>query len=62
MIRRDNNSPLLRAASFSSIPYALSMLLSATLEIRNVWAENLDEEMAVIRELVEKYAYVAMDT
>ena len=62
MIRRDNNSPLLRAASFSSIPYALSMLLSATLEIRNVWAENLDEEMAVIRELVEKYPYVAMDT
>jgi len=33
-----------------------------TLEIRNVWAENLDEEMAVIRELVEKYPYVAMDT
>ena len=32
------------------------------LEIRNVWAENVEEEMAVIREVVEKYPYVAMDT
>jgi CCR4-NOT transcription complex subunit 7/8 len=33
-----------------------------TLEIRNVWAENVDVEMAAIRETVEKYPYVAMDT
>jgi len=33
-----------------------------TLEIRNVWAENVAEEMAVIREVIEKYPYVAMDT
>jgi len=33
-----------------------------TLEIRNVWAENVEEEMATIREVVEKYPYVAMDT
>jgi CCR4-NOT transcription complex subunit 7/8 len=33
-----------------------------TLEIRNVWAENVEEEMAVIRQVVEKYPYVAMDT
>jgi CCR4-NOT transcription complex subunit 7/8 len=33
-----------------------------TLEIRNVWAENVEEEMACIREVVEKYPYVAMDT
>jgi len=33
-----------------------------TLEIRNVWAENVEEEMRVIRELIEKYPYVAMDT
>ena len=33
-----------------------------TLEIRNVWAENVEEEMAAIREVVEKYPYVAMDT
>lgn len=29
-------------------------------EIRDVWAENLDEEMEKIRHLVEKYPYVAM--
>jgi len=32
------------------------------LEIRNVWAENVEEEMRVIRELVDKYPYVSMDT
>lgn len=32
------------------------------LEIRNVWAENVEMEMANIREVVEKYPYVAMDT
>lgn len=31
-------------------------------EIRDVWASTLDAEMAVIREVVEKYPYVAMDT
>jgi len=31
-------------------------------EIRDVWAENLDEEMALIRKVVEQYPYVAMDT
>lgn len=35
---------------------------SETLEIRNVWAENVEEEMAAIREVIEKYPYVAMDT
>lgn len=33
-----------------------------TIEIRDVWAANLDSEMEIIRELVEKYKYVAMDT
>jgi CCR4-NOT transcription complex subunit 7/8 len=33
-----------------------------TLEIRNVWADNVEEEMANIREIVAKYPYVAMDT
>lgn len=33
-----------------------------TLEIRNVWAENVEEEMAAIRELIETHPYVAMDT
>ena len=31
-------------------------------EIKDVWASTLDAEMAVIRELVERYPYVAMDT
>eukprot|EP01138_Halocafeteria_seosinensis_P010988 gb/GECG01011223.1/.p1 GENE.gb/GECG01011223.1/~~gb/GECG01011223.1/.p1 ORF type:complete len:115 (+),score=14.04 gb/GECG01011223.1/:1-345(+) len=30
------------------------------IEIRDVWASNLDEEMACIREIVQKYNYVAM--
>ena len=29
-------------------------------EIRDVWASNLEEEMSKIRELVEKYNFVAM--
>lgn len=32
------------------------------MEIRNVWAENVEEEMAQIRELIETHPYVAMDT
>lgn len=32
------------------------------MEIRNVWAENVEEEMAKIREVIQKYPYVAMDT
>ena len=40
----------------------LRSIYSEVLEIRNVWAENVEEEMAVIRELVEKYPYIAMDT
>lgn len=30
--------------------------------IREVWSHNLEEEMAVLRKLVKKYPYVAMDT
>jgi CCR4-NOT transcription complex subunit 7/8 len=32
------------------------------LEIRNVWAENVELEMAEIRRVVETYHYIAMDT
>ncbi|CAM1502990.1 Fc.00g077660.m01.CDS01 [Cosmosporella sp. VM-42] len=30
--------------------------------IREVWKHNLEEEMAVLREVVEKYKFIAMDT
>eukprot|EP00934_Nitzschia_sp_Nitz4_P007912 Nitzschia sp. Nitz4//scaffold127_size64804//49545//50750//NITZ4_006184-RA/size64804-augustus-gene-0.61-mRNA-1//-1//CDS//3329534774//7902//frame0 len=33
-----------------------------SLEIRNVWAENVEEEMRLVRQVIEKYPYVAMDT
>lgn len=33
-----------------------------TLRVREVWAENLAEEIATIRDIVEDYPYVAMDT
>lgn len=31
-------------------------------EIREVWADNVDAEFAVIREIIDDYRYVAMDT
>lgn len=33
-----------------------------TLRVREVWAENLGEEIGIIRNIVEEYPYVAMDT
>lgn len=32
------------------------------LEIRDVWRDNMEEEMAIIRREVERYNFVAMDT
>ena len=33
-----------------------------TLRVREVWEDNLEEEIAIIRGVVEDYPYVAMDT
>mmetsp|Transcript_2681 Transcript_2681/g.9639 ORF Transcript_2681/g.9639 Transcript_2681/m.9639 type:complete len:276 (+) Transcript_2681:1794-2621(+) len=35
---------------------------AASLRMRDVWAHNLDEECALVREVVRKYPYIAMDT
>lgn len=31
-----------------------------SIEIREVWASNVEEEMEIIQEILEKYPYVAM--
>jgi len=38
------------------------MELPQEVDIREVWAANLEEEMAIIRDTIEKYNYIAMDT
>jgi CCR4-NOT transcription complex subunit 7/8 len=34
----------------------------SVIEIREVWSYNLEEEMENIRDIIEDYPYVAMDT
>jgi len=48
--------------SNAAMSYSFQTPSGETLEIRNVWEENVEEEMVAIRELIEHYPYVAMDT
>ena len=50
------------ASTAHELYQALSPPTKTQVEIKDVWASTLDAEMAVIRELVERYPYVAMDT
>jgi hypothetical protein len=52
-------SPATPGRAPAAAPRALT---SDTLRIREVWADNLDEEMQLIRDLVEQYNHLAMDT
>lgn len=45
------------AAHMSYIP-----LRDDNLHTREVWEGNLDEELAIIRDIIGEYPYVAMDT
>jgi CCR4-NOT transcription complex subunit 7/8 len=69
--RNNNNNSHHRTSSVSSscvnnsnavYKYTFPYGDGSFLEIRNVWAENVEAEMAEIRSVVESYPYVAMDT
>ncbi len=40
----------------------LPLLSNENLYTREVWEQNLDEELSIIREIVNDYPFVAMDT
>ncbi|MCO5579634.1 hypothetical protein L7F22_033491 [Adiantum nelumboides] len=42
--------------------FTMSILPKVGLRIREVWEDNLDEEFDLIREIVDDYPYLAMDT
>mmetsp|Transcript_10495 Transcript_10495/g.15364 ORF Transcript_10495/g.15364 Transcript_10495/m.15364 type:complete len:372 (+) Transcript_10495:76-1191(+) len=65
--RSKNTSPISTVSCGEALSNALPKHTFQTptgepLEIRNVWAENVDEEMALIREVIETHPFVAMDT
>jgi len=64
--RSRTNSPLSHSTAGEAFSNAIAKHTfqygGESLEIRNVWAENVEEEMAAIREIIETHPYVAMDT
>jgi hypothetical protein len=56
MTEKDSSPPPIHSTASGFFP----TLDGRTVEIRDVWASNLEEEMSNIRELIEKYNYVAM--
>ena len=61
----NSNSPKLRPVKDGDVPPITASGLfksvdGKTIEIRDVWASNLEEEMEKIREILEKFPYVAM--
>lgn len=58
----NNNGSIPNSENSNALPKFTFAYKDETLEIRNVWAENVEEEMAIIREVVQKYPYIAMDT
>jgi hypothetical protein len=53
--RDTSMTPTIRASGLFPVPGT-----GRTIEIRDVWASNLEEEMENIREIITKYPYVAM--
>ena len=46
----------------SLAPMSRPPLTNENLLTREVWGTNLDEELSIIREMLEEYPYIAMDT
>jgi hypothetical protein len=58
----EKNMPSLAGSTSGSQAIHQSEDLNQECGIRDVWRHNLEEEFVLIRAIVNKYCYVAMDT